>query len=556
MSGAKLTVSGLVLALCCIADLVVVRPAWTGRRIVEGQVRRGYFERFGDAVGLAVDDAIRSVFPSCVLTGDGKLAVPPGMAAVVPLLPGAEYDLTVESARAPYVVIGAEAPLGESDYPVRLPGEARFTGGRTLALQEGRLGLVPWDPTRPWREDAARLSALGSGCAAQDGALKLDARTADDGRLEINLGRCSLAERLPSLSDPRPLLAALAGPEWITVARRPEWSGKRWVVWQVLVLVVAKVAATWWAFGLPSAVAVSAALAGASLFVPVAATLTWPLMLLAGVAAAALRAGVLLLRRLPRRWRVPAVLVVVALASGVWALEPKEPRSFPPIMRTHPDGQPDACAVIGYSTAGGASLRGADLQQGRLGLRWFIDRSCARCREKTGALFAGGETLGWAKDAYCASPPSFGADGQLVFFGGANDDFLWGLLTVARLFIVGEQGPEPWRRSQAPAAAASLARIDAQTAALDDLMRCARSRRARFLFLHDFLVTDLVAGRDPDRAAMLAQRRAAVEAAGGAFVDLLDAFGAESGIAWFNDYVHPSVIAHERFAELACRLFP
>jgi hypothetical protein len=279
------------------------------------------------------------------------------------------------------------------------------------------------------------------------------------------------------------------------------------------------------------------------------------LLLIVGAVASILRAVLLILRRLPARRRVPAVLVAVALAGAAYALKPSEPPSFAPIMRTHRDQRrPDTCAVVGYSAAGGASLRGADQQLGPVGLRWFLDRRCGPCREKTASLTAGGETLAWARDAYCASPPSLGANGQLVFFGGANDDFLSGLLTVARLFIVSEQGPEPWRDSQEPAAAASLARIDEQTAAIDGLIQCARARRAHFLFLHDFLVTDLVAGREPDRAAMLAQRRAAVEAAGGAFIDLLDAFAAEAGIAWFNDYVHPSVIAHERIAELACRL--
>ena len=52
---------------------------------------------------------------------------------------------------------------------------------------------------------------------------------------------------------------------------------------------------------------------------------------------------------------------------------------------------------------------------------------------------------------------------------------------------------------------------------------------------------------------MLAARRAAVEAAGGTFVDLFEVFGPEAGVSWFNDYVHPSLLGHERIAELACR---
>ena len=55
---------------------------------------------------------------------------------------------------------------------------------------------------------------------------------------------------------------------------------------------------------------------------------------------------------------------------------------------------------------------------------------------------------------------------------------------------------------------------------------------------------------------MLGARRAAVEAAGGTFLDLWEIFGPEAGVSWFNDYVHPSLLGHERIAELACRELP
>jgi hypothetical protein len=67
------------------------------------------------------------------------------------------------------------------------------------------------------------------------------------------------------------------------------------------------------------------------------------------------------------------------------------------------------------------------------------------------------------------------------------------------------------------------------------------------------LATDLDGGRDADRAAMLAARRHAVEAAGGTFVDLFEVFGPEAGVSWFNDYIHPSLLGHERIAKLTCR---
>ena len=152
--------------------------------------------------------------------------------------------------------------------------------------------------------------------------------------------------------------------------------------------------------------------------------------------------------------------------------------------------------------------------------------------------------------------PAFGEHGLVTFLGGTNDDLFTGMLSIARLFVVSGQGSEPWRHNAIAAAAASRRRLDVQTSAIASLGRCIQSREARFLFLNDFLATDLHGGRDVDRAAMMAARRAAVEAAGGTFVDLFEVFGPEAGVSWFNDYVHPSLLGHERIAELACRYVP
>jgi hypothetical protein len=548
--GAGLPVRILIFALCCAADLFVLHSAWTGREVLEGQFRRGYFEPFDGELSLAVDEVIRPIVPSCVLTSAGELGVPPGMSAVVPLAPATEYDVAALPSLAPYVVLATEAevkPVAARGYQLS-PGEARLTGGRTLALREGRLVLVPWNASLPWREDAARLSSLRTACAEADAdaALALHVK-ASESNVHLRLGRCTLDEPLPPPDGAPPQLAVLAGPDWITLDRRPAWEGKRWIVRQLVAAVVAKVAITWWGAGLASAAALSGMLAAVAFVFPVQATLTWPITFAIGILAALVRVVTLVLRRLSARWRVAVVLGVIAVV-GTFAMQPSEPRSFPPVIRRDESRRAPACAVVGYSTAGGAGLRG-----GHGGVSEFLDENCERCREATGSLSAGGEVLSWARDAYCASESSFGANGRVVFFGAANDDFLWGLTSFARLFIVGEQGAEPWRRNQGPAAAASRASIDRQVSALEGLMQCARSRHAEFLFLHDFLVTDLVAGRDADRAAMLARRRAAVEAAGGKFVDLLDVFGAEAGIAWFNDYVHPSAVGHERIAEVACQ---
>lgn len=169
-------------------------------------------------------------------------------------------------------------------------------------------------------------------------------------------------------------------------------------------------------------------------------------------------------------------------------------------------------------------------------------------------MFMPGATLSWIRDSYCASDPSFGSGGHVAFLGGVNDDLLSGALSFARLLIASRQGRDDWQRKQAAAVAASRRNIDSEVASLDGLMSCVEARHADFLFLHDFLVTDLAGGRGVDRASMLARRRAAVEARHGIFVDLLDAFADEVGIAWFNDFVHLSRIAQKRTAHLACRI--
>lgn len=532
---------GLVFVFCCAADAFVLGPLWTGRQLAEGQFRRGYFERFGSEVGLAMDTAIRPVtIPSFVLTDADDLALPPGMIAVAPMAPGTTYELQSASALAPYLVIGVAAPLASDS-------EARLGGARTLAMEGARLALVRWDPGRPWREDATRLGAVSEGCTLDANPSGATVTIADD-RLEIRLGHCAIVEAVPAGGEL--MLAAIAGPEWTTVRRQPSWIAERRIVWPVLGAVVMKVALLWWSLGIAWAVAPAAMLGIASHEFPVPAILTSALLLVVGIVATIFRGGTIVFRRLPPGWRLQAAMAAtVSTMCLVWYAagdsSPVRP-NWPPGGA----GQRDACAVIGYSTVEDQGLRG---ETG--GIRTILNESCERCRDQTASLSFGGATLGWAEDAYCRSVPSFGSNGRVTFLGGANDDLLSGVAAWARMFVIGRQGIDAWHRNAASATAASLARIDAQTSAVKNLVRCARSRGARFLFLHDFVVTDLVAGREPERASMLAQRRAAVQAAGGAFVDLLDTFHADVGVSWFNDYVHLSRIGHQRVAELACAQF-
>ncbi len=545
----RLAACSATFVLCCAADGFVLRGVLTSREIAGEQFRRGYFERFGDEVGLALDTAVRpGMIPTFQMSRDGALGIPPGMIAILPLATGTRYESRSDSSCAPYVVFGDEAPVAAvANGPPLSPGESRLIGARTLALSEGRLALTDWDPVRPWREDSARLCALRDACVQAGDAAALELAVTDD-RLEVRLGSCSLAESHVSRGESLPLLAVLAGADWLTVARRPGWATDTSVVWPLLAGIAVKVATTWWGAGIVSAGALSVALAGAAVWIPVLATLAWPLTVLLGVAAALLRLSVRGLQRIPGRARVPVVVGAAALAVGLFASRANQPKSFPPVVHIHAEpARADRCAVLGYS-----AVKGEGLRHESGGIRSFLDEDCGGCRNTTAGLCAGGETLEWARDAFCGSDPAFGGHGLVTFMGGANDDFFTGMVSIARLLIVSGQGSEPWGENVTAAAAASRRRLDVQTSAIASLGRCIQSRGARFLFLHDFLATDLHGGRDADRAAMLAARRVAVEAAGGTFVDLFDVFGREAGVSWFNDYVHPSLLAHERIAELAC----
>ena len=543
---------GATLVLCCAADGFVLRGVLTSREIAPEQFRRGYFERFGGEVGLAVDNAVRpGMVPTFEMSRDGTLEVPPGMIAVLPLATGSRYESRSKSSCAPYVVFGDEASVAPvANGPPLSPGEARLVGARTLALSEGRLALVEWDPGRPWREDSARLCALRDACAPAGVPAALEI-AATNGRLHVRLGGCSIAEA-DALSGEASHVAVLAGADWLTVARRPEWATDGGVVWPLLAGIAVKVATAAWGAGIASAAALSLTLAGAAVWIPVLATLVWPLTVLFGVAAALIRLSVRGLQRIPGRARVPVVVAAVALAALLFVKRTNQPDSFPPIVSLHNErARNDRCAVLGYS-----AVKGEGLRHERGGMRAFLDKDCGGCRDTTAGLFAGGETLTWLRDAFCRTEPDFGGHGLVTVVAGTNDDFFTGMLSIARLLIVSGQGSDLWSENVIAAAAASRKRIDAQMSAIASLGRCIQSRDARFLFLHDFLASDLRGGRDADRAAMVAARRVAVEAAGGTFVDLFDVVGSEAGVSWFNDYVHPSLLGHERIAELVCRHVP
>src|SRR5262249_53425744 len=102
-------------------------------------------------------------------------------------------------------------------------------------------------------------------------------------------------------------------------------------------------------------------------------------------------------------------------------------------------------------------------------------------------------------------------------------------------------------------ARASAASADEQEESVRGAVAAVRARGGRFGYAHDFFAYDMDGGRSPAGRLLLARRRAAVRAAGGEFIDLWEELGPEVGVAWFDDFIHPSAWAHRIIARRLCR---
>jgi hypothetical protein len=102
------------------------------------------------------------------------------------------------------------------------------------------------------------------------------------------------------------------------------------------------------------------------------------------------------------------------------------------------------------------------------------------------------------------------------------------------------------------AAGRTLAVIEAQQEVIRATADCVHRGGSSLWYFHDFTILDLQFGRVSARRTMLEARRRTVVEGGDHFVNLLDAFGAQAGVSWFNDYIHLSTLGHQRVAELIC----
>ena len=557
----RLVVAALLACTAC--HLVVLRPFVVEGHLGRGQVQRGYFEKLGPRVGLAlVDDGVDTGFPEGLgRDPDGNVSVSPGLSAALPLDVTGGYRIAgAGGTRTPDIAVGAAVVGAPGFFPAEpgsIAADVALTDAQELDVVDGRLRFVPWNVARPWRANSERLDRLARACSHRTSRAAFRVSLEHD-RLSIHFGKCSIKERFAEPSPGRRVVVVMAGPSWDIVER----TGSAWqketrlssVAWKATAAALVTAAGLLYVVGPLAALSTSITVGVVSIWYDAAAVVCLILTLLGIV----LLTGWNLLPRLaPRRTPVrrlaAGALALLAIFAAIRMRRPEEP-----VPVEHGSAAPE-CLLTGYSAAGDSGLRpgthgiGARLQE------------CAPCGRSVATEARPGRTLGVIRDIACTSPAPVRPGGTLYFFGGANDDLLsWlatrnsfvQLLYQLRTFVAHvyfwKPGVDTVRRLERDVSAASLGVVDEQAAVLRGITDCATRGGFGLLFGQDFIVLDLDGGRPDARTTMVARRRAAIEQEGARFVDLLEAFRDEAGIHWFNDLMHASMIGHRRIAELMC----
>jgi hypothetical protein len=386
----------------------------------------------------------------------------------------------------------------------------------------------------------------------------------------LRLGRCSGRADLPGDEAAAPMMAVLTGPSSTVVEKTPgPWSLRSRVaespvatLVRSLVVVHAVVAAV--AVGLGRAVVVVASLALGSFLLPFEAAVVWLLTGAIGVVVAFVR----LLWRLGSRWGV-ILAVATAAALAVFAIWPRSPADSarPPLelgkAALEVNDGARRCLVTGYSTVADATLH-----YGTPGIFELLDTSCSVCERGTTRVAWRGGAFSQIRDTVC-DEDRIAASQEIVFLGGANDDFQLPLqaqnatdriktyFTAARIMFSLRELPKPFPAFdalQTLMVSVDVARrnVAPQAEAIRQAVECAERRGASLTFFHDYLASDLAGGPTSGRAFLLAERRAAVESAGGRFVSLLESTADRTGVSWFNDIVHLSSIGHSEIEQVIC----
>ncbi len=577
---ARWGLNALLFGFLLVLNAIIVWPLLIQDEFTPGEFKEGSFGVLRGETTLFLDDALlNELYPLIDLYANGQLAIPPGYSAAFPLRPTLEYRVrTITSTTAPYVVLGAAVPLspstrldGQTKDVSRPPNPTYLTGAKVLSADsESRLELRPWDAARPWSVDSRWLSDLTSICGLPDGSAELYVRLHDDS-VTLRLGRCGGRAALPPGEGGVPMMAVLTGPHATIVEKTPEpWSLRSRIVdspvaslARVLLVTHAAVAAL--AVGLGRAAVVTGSLALGSFLLPFEAAVVWLLTGAIGVVVAFVR----LLWRLGLGWGV----ILAAATVGALAAFVNWPPSGADGARPHLElGRgavdvskgPGRCLITGYSTVADATLH-----YGTPGIFELLDTSCEVCEGGTTRVAWRGGAFSQIRDTICADEGPIGAGQEIIFLGGANDDFQLPLqarntadrirtyFTAARIMFSLRELPKPFPAFDALQTlmfSVDVARrnVGPQSEAIRATVECANRRGASLWFFHDYLASDLVAGPSSGRAFLLAERRAAVESSSGRFVSLLEKTADRAGVSWFNDIVHLSSIGHSEIEQVIC----
>lgn len=547
------TAFALGLVLAAMLDLAVLRPLLINVSLAPHQVRRVYFEPGPSGTILMLDERTDGYITDLQLDDRRNLAIPAGRTIAIALERGAEIELRTDAAAlAPYIVLGAGRGA------VEVGGSGRSATGAVgdavvLDAQGGALVPRAWDASRPWAEDREWLRRLRAQCGGDTSAVA-SMRSGADG-IAVRIGSCAGTVRLASGSG-TPLLVAIAGPHAaVATTSGPGWQQTRAIAWMLMAVALLRVALLGFAIGAGPTVLASGVLVAAAQVSSPAAILTWMATLPLVVAAAAVR---LIVRLAPRRvglaWAGGVAVLVLEIGGILAAIAFLDVGTFGnERITTAGDGH---CSVVGYST-----VRGDSLRDGSEGVVERLNSACAPCRAATSRFSREAQTLRWVREVVCS--PSFPAPagGDVVFLGGGNDDLFYrptGLLQLLSVFagtlryVVQPIGATDWEGVFAHANQTVVPTLDEQASDIESIVHCAASGHRRFVFMHDFLIWDLDRGRTPTRQRTFERRRAAVQSAGGEFVDLLEEFRQTAGVSWLNDFIHPSAVGQQRIADLLC----
>lgn len=537
----------VAIAIAVLADTAALRFLWRTTDLAQGEYLSGYFEEVEGNASLVFDGRMHgSVVPDIGVDTRGSLSLPPGRSIGLDLRDGAEYRILVEGhAWAPFLIFGKRHPL---------PDDAKHHGGLQLVdarrLQVGPSGLEarPWQILRPWKDDERDLRQLMNPCsanAASEVTVRIVSRI-----VEITFGTCRTQL---NAAGPADLLAVLAGPAWTTVRKAGGWQRTtnteiKWVL-AILVVCLGKTALLLATAGPIATLALGLLTTTLLGLAPDGAVVLLPVSFLLALLALALRLATR--HKLAMLSGFVALLLVALSLRALLGMSRPSPQSL--------EQEPSQCVLIGYSAIRGDGLRqdpdlGVWIEHGGM---WDILSKSPTCPSLQRQARAAG-MFSDMRDLLCHGSSPVAEGGTVIFFGGSNDDYLWGrawdrgispVLRMAR-YAYARPTAAQWDELRQAAETSSLSRVDEQIQALEEALRCSSHRHAQFLYVHDFAAWDLAAERSPARRRMMELRAEHSGTPFHRFIDLYESVHETAGVWWFNDYIHPSLLGHRRIGEV------